>query len=98
MIGSSRFLAWLGGQAEVAKLDFLTVAADDHWMNYRVTLVESEEGVAVWCDDLPGCASQGSTKQEAVDNIREAIQEYLEAIPIVEATFKTKVSKEEVAV
>jgi len=29
-------------------------------MKYRVTLVESEEGWAVWCDDLTGCCSQGA--------------------------------------
>lgn len=67
-------------------------------MKYAVTLVESEEGVAAWCDDLPGCVSQGETKTEALANIRIAIQEYLEAIPLVEAAFKTKVSKEEVAI
>ena len=44
-------------------------------MKYKVTLVESEEGVAVWCDDLPGCVSQGETKDEALANIRIAIQE-----------------------
>jgi len=31
-------------------------------MTYQVTLVESEEGFAVWCDDLPGCNSQGATR------------------------------------
>jgi predicted RNase H-like HicB family nuclease len=49
-------------------------------MKYRVTLIESEEGWAVWCDDLPGCCSQGTTRQEALDNIREALQEYLAAL------------------
>jgi len=67
-------------------------------MKYKVTLVESEEGVAVWCEDLPGCVSQGETKSEALSNIHIAIKEYLDAIPVVEATFKTKVSREEVAV
>jgi len=67
-------------------------------MNYKVTVVESEEGVAVWCDDLPGCASQGDTREEALENIRTAIAEYLEAIPLVEAQFKTKVTTEEVVV
>ena len=67
-------------------------------MKYQVTLIESEEEVAVWCDDLSGCVSQGASKDEALANIRIAIQEYLEAIPVVEATFKTKVSREEVAV
>ena len=45
-------------------------------MKYRVTLVESEEGWAVWCDDLAGCCSQGATREEALANIREAIAEY----------------------
>jgi predicted RNase H-like HicB family nuclease len=49
-------------------------------MKYRITLVESEEGWAVWCDDLPGCCSQGETREEAVENIRIAIQEYLEVV------------------
>jgi predicted RNase H-like HicB family nuclease len=48
-------------------------------MKYRVTLVKSEEGWAVWCDDLPGCCSQGTTRAEAVGNIRSAIREYLAA-------------------
>jgi len=48
-------------------------------MKYTVTLVESEEGWAVWCDQLPGCCSQGATRAEAVENIREAIGEYLGA-------------------
>ncbi len=50
-------------------------------MTYHVTLVESEEGFAVWCDDLPGCNSQGATREEALENIRIAIGEYLAAQP-----------------
>ena len=30
--------------------------------------------------DLPGCASEGKTKQELMKNVREAIQAYLEAL------------------
>ena len=48
-------------------------------MKYPVTLVESDEGWAVWCDSLPGCCSQGVTREEALANIREAIAEYLAA-------------------
>lgn len=48
-------------------------------MNYGVTLIESDEGWAVWCDQLPGCCSQGATRDEALANIREAIAEYLAA-------------------
>jgi predicted RNase H-like HicB family nuclease len=48
-------------------------------MKYDVTLVKSDEGWAVWCDSLPGCCSQGATREEALANIREAISEYLAA-------------------
>ena len=57
-------------------------------MKYRVTLVESEEGFAVWCDDLPGCNSQGETREEALTNIKEAISEYRAAQPEVEKRFR----------
>ena len=67
-------------------------------MEYRVTLVESEEGFAVWCDDLPGCCSQGATKKEALENVREAIREYLEARGEIEGRFGTKVVHETVVV
>jgi predicted RNase H-like HicB family nuclease len=47
---------------------------------YRVVLIQSEEGYAVSCPGLPGCWSQGATEEEALANIRLAIQEYLEAV------------------
>jgi predicted RNase H-like HicB family nuclease len=49
-------------------------------MKYRVVLHPSEEGFAVSCPGLPGCWSQGSTEEEALENIRDAITEYLEAV------------------
>ena len=67
-------------------------------MNYHITLVESAEGVAVWCDDLPGCCSQGATREEAVSNIREAIREWLAVQPEIEQHFKIKVQRETVTV
>lgn len=67
-------------------------------MMYQVTLIESKEGFAVWCDDLPGCASQGSTREEALDNIRDAIREYLAAIPEIERRFGTRVTREQVLI
>lgn len=48
-------------------------------MTYRVALKKTEEGYSVWCPVLPGCWSQGETREEALENIRSAIQEYLEA-------------------
>jgi predicted RNase H-like HicB family nuclease len=67
-------------------------------MKYRVTLVESEEGFAIWCDDLPGCNSQGDTREEALANIKDAISEYLAAQPEVEERFGVKVERDEVTV
>ena len=39
---------------------------------------ESEGGFSVWVPALPGCASQGETFEEAMDNIKEAITLYLD--------------------
>lgn len=49
-------------------------------MKYEVDLEESEEGFAVSVPGLPGCHSQGETEQEALENIADAIREYLAAI------------------
>ena len=45
---------------------------------FHVTLLEHSEGVSVSCPELPGCHSQGATVDEALENIRGAIQGYLE--------------------
>ncbi len=49
-------------------------------MKWRVILEFDEElgEWAVWCPELPGCASAGMTEEEALENIREAIELYLE--------------------
>lgn len=47
-------------------------------MHCRVTLFQSDEGWAVSCPDLPGCHSQGGTREEALENIKEAIRLWLE--------------------
>jgi predicted RNase H-like HicB family nuclease len=47
---------------------------------YRVALLSSEEAFSVSCPGLPGCWSQGATEDEALDNIRDAIREYLAAV------------------
>lgn len=49
-------------------------------MRYRIALHESEEGFSVSVPGLPGCWSQGSTEEEAIENIKDALREYLEAI------------------
>jgi predicted RNase H-like HicB family nuclease len=47
-------------------------------MKYKVALQRSEEGYSVSCPGLPGCWSQGETEEEALENIRAAIREYLD--------------------
>jgi len=46
----------------------------------KVLLDESDEGFSVSCPGLPGCWSQGATKEEALQNIQDAIAEYLAAV------------------
>lgn len=48
-------------------------------MKYKIALRKSEEGYSVSVPGLPGCWSQGATEEEAIRNIRDAIQEYLVA-------------------
>jgi predicted RNase H-like HicB family nuclease len=51
---------------------------------------EEEGGYTVQCVELPGAISEGDTKKEALGNIREAIQGYLEAFPEEEERLKLK--------
>lgn len=46
-------------------------------MKYRVELIESDEGYAASCPQLRGCHSQGATVEEALENIKEAIRDWL---------------------
>jgi len=48
-------------------------------MKYRIALQRSEAGYSVSVPGLPGCRSQGDTEREALENIRDAIREYLAA-------------------
>ncbi len=49
-------------------------------MKYRIALHKSDEGYSVSVPGLPGCWSQGVTEEEAVENIRDAIREYLSVV------------------
>src|SRR4030095_1289090 len=49
-------------------------------LRYQIVLHKSDEGYAVNCPALPGCWSQGETEQEAMQNIRDAIEDYLAAV------------------
>ena len=51
-------------------------------MSYRVGVIieKDEDGYYAFCPELDGCQSQGDTFEEAMSNIKEAIQLYLESL------------------
>jgi predicted RNase H-like HicB family nuclease len=49
-------------------------------MKYKVAIHRDDEGISVSVPALPGCWSEGDTEEEALANIRDAIQEYLAAL------------------
>ena len=49
-------------------------------MKYKILLAKSDEGYSVSCPGLPGCWSQGKTEAEAMENIQDAIREYLSVL------------------
>jgi predicted RNase H-like HicB family nuclease len=50
-------------------------------VKYRVLIEQDEDGVfVVEVPSLPGCVSQGETRAEALENVREAIAVYLESL------------------
>ena len=61
-------------------------------MKFRVVLEKAEEGgYVVYVPALPGCVSQGETKEDALENIKEAIEVYLDVDEAeIEAEIKGK--------
>ncbi len=51
-------------------------------MQYKVVLRPSDEGYSISCPALPGCWSQGETEEEALDNIKDAIHDYVEVLNV----------------
>ncbi len=50
-------------------------------MDIKIVLEPSEEGgFTVYVPSLPGCISEGDSREEAITNIREAIQVYLDPV------------------
>ena len=50
-------------------------------MKYRVLIEQDEDkNFIAQCTNLPGCISQGKTRQEAIKNIKDAIKGYLESL------------------
>jgi antitoxin HicB len=50
-------------------------------MKYRVLIQQDEDGIFVTkCTSLPGCISQGKTREEALANIKDAVNGYLQSL------------------
>jgi antitoxin HicB len=50
-------------------------------MRYRILIERDEDGAFIAeCPSLPGCVSEGKSRKEALENIRDAIKGYLESL------------------
>lgn len=68
-------------------------------MRYRVLIEQDEDGVYVAeVPALPGCISQGKTRNEVIDNIKEAIAGYLESLQAHDEPVPPSITEEVVEV
>lgn len=49
-------------------------------VKYKIAIRSSEEGFSASAPGLPGCWSQGATADEAIENMKIAIREYLDVV------------------
>ena len=63
-------------------------------MTYKVSVVieKDEYGYYAYCPELEGCQTQGDTLEEILDNMKEAIELYLETL--AEDEIRKSLSKE----
>lgn len=75
---------WEVARDTAFRLGYNWSAAYSLSMRWRVILEpDTETGDwAAWCPELKGCASAGRTRDEAIENVKEAIALYLEPLPI----------------
>lgn len=68
-------------------------------MKYRVVIEQDEDGMfVVEVAALPGCVSQGKTRSEALKNIQEAIEVYLESLKAHDEPIPPSIDEEVVEV
>ncbi len=68
-------------------------------MKYRVLIEQDEDGVFVAeVPALPGCLSQGQTRADALKNIQEAIEVYLESLKAHDEPIPSAIDEEVVEV
>lgn len=54
-------------------------------MLYKANIIEKDEdGYYAYCPELPGCQSQGDSLEEVRENIKEAVEVYLETLSVSE--------------
>lgn len=76
-----RLPVWTRFELYPARRLYLATLVKCWVVKYRVYLEPDEDGVFVAiCPALPGCVSQGRTRVEATENIREAIEGYLKSL------------------
>jgi len=50
-------------------------------VKYKIIIEQDEDGIFVaTCPSLPGCISQGKTRTEAIENIKDAMKGYIESL------------------
>jgi predicted RNase H-like HicB family nuclease len=68
-------------------------------MKYRILIEQDEDGIfVVEVPSLPGCVTQGRTRQEAIGNAKEAIAAYLESLAAHDEPIPPSISEELVEV
>lgn len=68
-------------------------------MKYRVLIEQDEDGIFVAeVPSLPGCLSQGQTRADALKNIQEAIEVYLESLKAHDEPIPPSIDEEVVEV
>ncbi len=66
-------------------------------MRFVVTIERDEDGIFVAeCPSIPGCVSQGETREEAIANVQDAIRQCLEVraergMPLTVATYEVEI-------
>ena len=68
-------------------------------MRYRVIIEQDEDGeFIVECPSLPGCISQGKTREEAIKNIEDAIKKYIESLKAHDEPIPPSITEEVIEV
>ena len=62
-------------------------------MKYKVNIKKTDEGYSVWVPGLPGCWSEGKTEKDALENIKDAIESYLETVEELSKGIKSRYVK-----